>query len=665
MPATIPHAPDVPSNALPALVPILRELASGGRSPELLERIASETRAATQAESVAIAFRSDGGDLLDIAAVSGEDPRTLVGMQIRAESSFAERVLRTGRTTVHFAGETETHSAPQPGWPAGIRSACVAPVRCGADICGALFALNKAGGEPFAGSDVETIEAMATCAGLAARLEDRERFAARKSSESETLLKAARAISGSLSLPEVLAAALDALCNRLSHRAAAIFLMNDEGTHLFIAADRGLTAEEREAQLSPESSAVAKVLTAEAPLLVSDLASEHTFADIVTLSRIRSLIAAPIPGRDGALGLLVVASLQPHAYSPEDANLAQAVAAQAGAAIQNAFLFEEAVRNAQESSALYDHSQRMSESLDLKCVCAVTSESIQSSLKADQAAVLLRDGDRLVLAASRGIDSASRERMRFRIGQGVPGWVCQWMTPTAVADLTADSRDRLAPIPCAHSAICAPIGSGSEALGVVLALSRRRRLFTIAEMEMLYTLANQAAVAISNARLYQEARAKSVRMRRYFQRIARALGAAVAAKGDPNLLSELACEMLSADRCVIYRLRKDASLARFAGGGGRTASTPGEDLAPGTGFAGAAARTGKSVVVTDVASDARSKEVAWLARDRMASCVAVPVASNGEVVGVVEVYSQAPRVFSKADLKLVRLFIRESGLASR
>ena len=94
---------------------------------------------------------------------------------------------------------------------------------------------------------------------------------------------------------------------------------------------------------------------------------------------------------------------------------------------------------------------------------------------------------------------------------------------------------------------------GEDVIGVLHAMSSKRRLFTVAEMELLYTIANQAAFAVVNAMLYQEARSKSHEMRRYFRRVAQAIGSALEAQNLPQLMADLAVEIMRADRCAIYR----------------------------------------------------------------------------------------------------------------
>ena len=119
---------------------------------------------------------------------------------------------------------------------------------------------------------------------------------------------------------------------------------------------------------------------------------------------------------------------------------------------------------------------------------------------------------------------------RPRIGEGIAGWVYEWQTPQAVSDVAADARNRSAPIDQAGRRVHAvrpDAGRGRRAWRDLHAMSSKRRLFTVAEMELLYTIANQAAFAVVNAIMYQEARSKSHEMRRYFRRVAQAIGSAV------------------------------------------------------------------------------------------------------------------------------------------
>jgi GAF domain-containing protein len=655
---------------------ITRAVAARRSASDALALIAQEARALTGAARVAIGLRADSGTLLDFVAVAGDEADQVTGLQIRVDDSLAEEVLRTGQPSLLRAGEgasgggSETASvassptrllAPSP-------SAAVVPISRDGSVLGALFALNKEGGAPFTEDDLNLLSLFAEQVTLAVASGEMARTCAEQARELAVLYDAAQTVSGSLNVQDVLNSVLDAVCQHLEHHAAVLFLLNDERTHLFIAADRGLTDDDREFQLAADGRVTAGVLESGQPLLITDTNAEPDFESVGAGAHTRSAMIAPIRSRDDTLGLVIVTSMQPGAYSPNDLKMLSAVAAQAGIAISNAWLYEDATRRAEEATALYDLSQHVNATLHLDRVFQFVADSVLNLLKVDKFALLLLDRreERLVTRISRGVNPESFGAISPRVGEGIAGWVFEWMTPQAVADVAADARNRTAPI---HqegvvSTICVPMAMGDEVIGVLLAMSSRRRLFTVAEMELLYTIANQAAVAIVNAMLYQDARSKSTEMRRYIHRIARALGSALEAQDVPLLLADLAVEVMRADRCAIYRL--DGETVRLHATSHFRATAPPDSALPlGEGLTGWVAKRGKALTVESLADDPRARAHAWLSRERLASYLAVPLKISRRTVGVVEIYTQEPRAFSEDEVKLLTQFARRARVAER
>src|SRR5437870_2597577 len=72
---------------------------------------------------------------------------------------------------------------------------------------------------------------------------------------------------------KVTPAGLDAMSRQIDHRAAMLFLVNDERAHLVIAAGRGVSDEDREIQLAADNRAIAQLLHDRQPTLVTDPAT--------------------------------------------------------------------------------------------------------------------------------------------------------------------------------------------------------------------------------------------------------------------------------------------------------------------------------------------------------------------------------------------------------
>ncbi len=520
----------------------------------------------------------------------------------------------------------------------------------------------------FDQDDLEILTLLAEFAGLSRTVEHTARLAREQSRELDVLYDAAHTIAGSLNVQEVMDSVLAAICTHLEHHTAILFLLNDERTHLFIAAERGLTEDEREIQYSVDSGAHARVLDSGVPRLIEDTDTDEDFEPFSERAHALSAMIAPIRSRDETHGLILVTSLQRRAYHTDDLKLLSAVGVQAGIAIENAWLYEDAQRQAEEATALYDLSQHVNATLHLDRVLNFVAESVLNLLKVDKFALLLYDKEeeRLITRLSRHVDESLFAATHPRIGEGIAGWVYEWQTPAAVSDVPADARNRSAPIDQAGiaSTLCVPMQVGEDVIGVLHAMSSKRRLFTVAEMELLYTIANQAAFAVVNAMLYQEARSKSHEMRRYFRRVAQAIGSALEAQNLPQLMADLAVEIMRADRCAIYRLEGD-SLRLQVTSHFRPTVPPEDQIPLGVGLAGWVAKRGQSLVLPNLDDDPRSRAHAWLHRDRLTSYLAVPLKSGRQTVGVIEIYTQERRAFSQEEVQLLSMFTRRARLSEK
>lgn len=643
----------------------------------------------TDAAGAALCLLVNGDDLLDFISAAGEHAEQIVGLRIRVADSLSEAVVRTGQPVLIdarsaqetgdlFASlEDEEFASPHPpglnAGPFATRSAAVVPVCQDDRLIGTLCALNKRAENDspapvFDAEDLETLAMLAELVALGRSIERTTRTAREQARELAVLYDAARTVAGSLNVQDVMEQVLEAICTHLEHHTAVLFLLNDERTHLFIAAERGLTEEERDVQLSVDIGLPARVLDTGQPRLVPDADLDDTFPDLSNRAHALSAMIAPIRNRDETHGLILVTSLQRYAYQQDDLKLVSAVGMQAGIAIENAWLYEDAQRQAEEASALYDLSQHVNATLHLDRVLSFVADSVLNLLKVDKFALMLhnKEEDRLVTRLSRNVEEALFHTVQPRMGEGIAGWVFEWQTPQAVADVAADARNCSAPIHPAGvaSTLCVPMQMGEEVIGVIHAMSSKRRLFTVAEMELLYTIANQAAVAIVNAMLYQDARSKSHEMRRYFRRVAHAIGSAFDEQDLPRLLADLSVEVMRADRCAIYRVEAEG-LRLLATSHFRAAVPPDAFVPTGQGLCGWVAKRGQSLAIETLEEDLRSRAHPWLHRDRLASYLAVPLKAGRRTVGVVEIYMQEPRRFTREEVLLLSTFTRRARLAEK
>ena len=640
-----------------------------------LALIAEKARLLTGAASAAVSLLDPTRTLLDFAAVAGADAADILGQTVRVEDALAGRTALTGELFLSHNPDPspfETTSAdPTVAFGVGVRSALVVPLFVSGQPAGALTVLNRRDEGAFSGGDLLRLQTLASLAAQALRMDALKRQAAQKQQERDILFQAAQTTSSSLNVQDVLSSVLATVSGSMDMTAGAVFLLNDERTRLYIGAHRGLAGEDQDRQLAADSGGqAARALASGLPLRLNDVPEDS--AEDLPLPGMRSLLLAPMLARSMPEGLLVVGSRQPGAYTAEDASLLSAVASQAAVALENAWLYEDATRRAQEAAALYELSQSVGATLNLNRMIHFVADSVLGLLHVDKFALFLYDGasGRLEIKVARNIRRDTAQTMKPRLGEGIAGWVLEFETPTAVQDVAADHRNRSCPIDGegVTSLVSVPLQSGDHVIGVLHAMSSRRRLFTVGEMELLYTIANQAGAAIANAQMYEEARQKSEEIRKGVQRIARALGSSLDGRQTAQTIADLALEMTGADRALLFALDGQGSLAAQAAANFKTplsALSPLPTLEGGRGPETATAfvaRRGRSVTIEDFGKDMRFVLPAFAARERVAGYLGVPLKLGKEILGVLEVYTREARRFTPDEMRLMITFASQASV---
>ncbi len=640
-----------------------------------LALIAEKARLLTGAASAAVSLLDASQTLLDFAAVAGADAADILGQTVRVADALAGRTALTGEV---FLTHNPDPSQPEAGTAdptvavgVGVRSAMVVPLYLEGKPAGALSVLNRRGEGAFSGGDLLRLQTLAGLAAQALRLDGLKRQAAQKQQERDILFRAAQTTSSSLNVQDVLTSVLGTVSGSMDMTAGAVYLLNDERNRLYIGAHRGLAEEDQDRQLAADgTSQAARALASGQPLRVNDV--EENGPEDLPLPGMRSLLLAPMVARSIPEGLLVVGSRQAGAYSAADASLLSAVASQAAVALENAWLYEDATRRAQEAAALYELSQSVGATLNLNRMIHFVADSVLALLHVDKFALFLYDPatDCLEIKVSRNIRREAAQAMKPRMGEGIAGWVLEFETPTAVQDVGADHRNRSCPIDNegVTSLVSVPLQSGDHVIGVLHAMSSRRRLFTVGEMELLYTIANQTGAAIANARMYDEARQKSEEIRKGVQRIARALGSSLDGRRTAQTIADLALEMTGADRALLFALDAQGTLSARAAVNFKSAlaglapiplSDGGRGPETATSFV---ARRGRSLTIEDFAKDMRFVLPAFAARERVVGYLGVPLKLGKDVLGVLEVYTREPRRFTPDEMRLMITFASQASV---
>jgi len=172
------------------------------------------------------------------------------------------------------------------------------------------------------------------------------------------------------------------------------------------------------------------------------------------------------------------------------------------------------------SQLLLEVTQRLTAGLALKTVLSAIAEAAAVVFKGEVVFRLV-DGGELVVMGATPLARKKILKDRLRIGESLSGHVAATGQPLIVADSVSDERlipeHRASVLPNGMATMCVPIRQGSTVLATLAIYRERGYRFGQKDLAHAISLAEQAAIAIKNARLYEEAE-DALRQQRQFLR---------------------------------------------------------------------------------------------------------------------------------------------------
>lgn len=158
-----------------------------------------------------------------------------------------------------------------------------------------------------------------------------------------TLLDISRTLNSSLELNVVLERILANLSSVIRFDSATIFLLDEDGEHFEVVAERGTSDTAKQRFHLSEIKGAREVVERNAPVVIADCLNDPRWQAMPD-SPIRSWLGVPLRVRDQVVGVLNINSHQLSSYTEDDIDVAVAFADQAGVAIQNARSHELQIR---------------------------------------------------------------------------------------------------------------------------------------------------------------------------------------------------------------------------------------------------------------------------------------------------------------------------------
>jgi GAF domain-containing protein len=424
--------------------------------------------------------------------------------------------------------------------------------------------------------------------------------------------------------------------------------------------------------LVDETAVCQQVLKARTGRFVSDLAKvmAELKGDSTSPDR-QPAFVAPLVANNQAIGLLILGL---NSIQPEDSALLMAFANQVAATIEMCRLHAVLQQQLAEMQSVLAVTRAIVSEVGLDSLLEFIMAQAESLTNAQGAAVLLACDDVKCLEVAPPSESWLRMKAGSRlpvqgslVGLAIDGQQVQVSNHAQDDDRTVSIRALLQPIEL-RSLLCAPLIVQGESLGVLLIWNKQGGAFAGHDSRLMALFADQAALALHNAQLYQAARQELAERKRAEETLLRhnreleLLNQASQAFNSTLRLSQVLATVLEGVRhllgviaCSIWLIdpETDELVCRQAAGPSSEV-VRGSRLALGEGLAGRVASSGESQVVSDTRVDERFSEgTAHNTGGEVHSVLCVPLRAKGGVIGVIYVVDIQIDRFGSADLRWV------------
>jgi PAS domain S-box-containing protein len=397
-----------------------------------------------------------------------------------------------------------------------------------------------------------------------------------------------------------------------------------------------------------------------------DVGEEAVRFDNPLLPETRSEMALPLVSRGQVIGAMTIQSTQSAAFSQEDITVLQTMADQLANAIENARLFEEALAHTREMTALAETGRKLASTLELDAVLDSIMDACLGFFQVQQACFIMMDEDGyLRMRRHRGLSEEFVRSIVGRLGEGFFGKVYQ----SGEAILIRDARKQLDPVTAeavlsegVTSFVHVPVKVKGETVAVMnLTSLQEERRFSERDLERLSAFTDQAAVAIENARLFEETQRRAIQLR-----IVNEVGRTLTSILDVDTLLGQVVRLIR-DTFGYYQVNLglvegDALVPKAWIGALSTFPTEVARLdLDAESIVTKVVNSGTPLLVPDVRREPLYLPLPGL--EEVRSELAVPLKSKGQVIGMLDVESDRLAAFDERDLTVLEALAGQIAVA--
>jgi len=479
---------------------------------EVLSSIMEQATKLLKAEAGSVLLLDDKSGELVFEAVVGAVPERTKGLRFPSTLGIAGWVLRERQPQLVPDVSQDPRFYPGIDSVTGLvtKSLLCVPLEVKGKVIGVLEVINKTRGN-FREDDLRLLTHLAPSAAIAienARLHQREQ---KRAAQLAVVNQVARQAASILDLDQLLQEMVTAIQQGFDYYNVALYLLDETASELEMLAIAGGFEDVVAPDYCQAVGAGMIGWTAETgqPLLANDVRQEPRYIlGFLEEPLTEAELCMPLKLAKEVIGVLDIQSTQLNAFDETDLMAMKTLADQIAMAIENARLFGETSRRFEETMALYQTSLDITAQLEMTELLESIVERAATLLGAEAGGIFLYDSDRdeLTLVISYGYTD-KYVGTTLKPGEGMAGKVFQSGESMIIDDYQSwEGRSAAFGADPPFTAVLEVPLKWRDRISGVLVINgdAQKRTFNQDDIWLATLFANQATVAMENARLYEE-----------------------------------------------------------------------------------------------------------------------------------------------------------------
>ena len=328
------------------------------------------------------------------------------------------------------------------------------------------------------------------------------------------LLDVADVLATSLDLDTTLRRVAEVVRKVIDYEIFAILLLNEKTQEMRFRFQVGYPPEFAErSRIKVGDGVTGLAAQSRQPILIDDVRKDPRYIEGVP--NVCSELAIPLITKNRVIGVIDIEAREPGAFTEEHQRILTLVASRMAAGIENAQLYTRTTKQARILLLLNEIARELTSILNLDELLGRVAELVRRLIDYQMFSILLLDssGEKLQHRFSLRFNENIHLQHEIPLGRGLIGYAAQNKQAVLVPDVSKDPRYVQAN-PETKSELAVPLIYKSKVVGVLDLEHTRRGFFTEEHQRTMTTLAAQIAIALENARLYEEIERQERRLER-------------------------------------------------------------------------------------------------------------------------------------------------------